>query len=119
VLRDQVRLIYKIESRKLWQAAQEKGIYRGSPLDLRDGFIHFSTGEQARETAARHFSGRDDLLIASIQTAKLGSRLKWELSRGGDLFPHFYGELEMAAVVNTCDLPLDTDGNHIFAAEIT
>ncbi|MCF6322026.1 MAG: DUF952 domain-containing protein [Rhizobiaceae bacterium] len=118
VSQGKIRFVYKIEDKDLWAQALEKGIYDGAPIDLSDGFIHFSTAGQARETAAKHFAGRDNLIIAAIKTAKLGSQLKWEVSRGGALFPHYYGELDMNVVHKTHDLPLDDNGNHVFSAEI-
>ncbi len=89
-------------------------MFRGSPVDLSDGFIHFSTAAQAVETAAKHFAGQRDLILASVDAATLGDRLKWEPSRGGALFPHLYGELELAAVTRIDPLPLGADGRHEF-----
>ena len=111
-------LIYKIEDKDIWSEALKSGRYEGAPIDLSDGFIHFSTAEQARETAARHFSGRDNLIIAAFDAATLEPLLKWETSRGEALFPHYYGNLDMKTVVQTYDLPLDTNGLHIFDENI-
>ena len=83
-------------------------------LDLRDGFIHFSTAAQVRETAARHFAGAADLLLVAVSTEALGPALTWEPSRGGDLFPHLYGELPFEAVRWVTPLPLDAAGQHVF-----
>ena len=113
-----MQLIYKIEDKTVWNKALSEGIYHGAPIDLSDGFIHFSTAEQARETAARHFAGRDNLIIAAVDANLLEPQLKWEVSRGGAHFPHYYGVLDMKAVIKTCDLPLDTNGNHIFDENI-
>jgi uncharacterized protein (DUF952 family) len=113
-----MQIIYKIEDKSKWSDALANGVYIGAPIDLADGFIHFSTAEQVRETAARHFGGREGLIIAAIDAEQLGSRLKWEVSRGGALFPHFYGQLDMKAVTMTYDLPLNENGEHVFAEEI-
>src|SRR6202161_3377251 len=91
-------LIYKICERALWQEAERDGIFRGAPVDRADGFIHFSTAAQAGETAAKHFAGQIDLMLVAVDAGALGPALKWERSRGGDLFPHLYGELPLTAV---------------------
>lgn len=90
------------------------GVFRGSAVDLADGYIHFSTAEQAVETAAKHFAGQKDLLLVQVDSGRLGGHLKWEPSRGGALFPHLYGELGLAAVTKVELLSLDGDGVHIF-----
>jgi uncharacterized protein (DUF952 family) len=110
-------LIYKIVPANLWREAAAKGAFAGSPVDLADGFIHFSTAEQARETAAKHFAGQDDLWLAAIDPAKLGDVLRHEASRGGALFPHLYAPLPMSAVAWVKPLPLGPDG-HIFPEDI-
>ena len=107
-------IVYKILPASLWQAAEREGVFRGSEVDLRDGFIHFSSAEQAPETAAKHFAGERDLMLLHIDAARLGSRMKWEPSRGGALFPHLYGELKLAAVIRVDPLPLAADGRHRF-----
>jgi uncharacterized protein (DUF952 family) len=106
--------VYKICTALEWREAERVGVYRGSEADQRDGFIHFSTGEQAAETAARHFAGQRDLVLVTVDAAALGDRLKWEPSRGGALFPHLYGELPIKAVRRFDPLPLDADGRHKF-----
>jgi uncharacterized protein (DUF952 family) len=93
-------------------------VYRGSAVDRRDGFIHFSTAAQAAETAARHFAGQHDLLLIAVDADALGARLKWEPSRGGALFPHLYGELPLSAVRRVDPLPLGADGRHQFPREM-
>lgn len=102
--------IYKILSRADWTAAQAAGRYDGSDLDRRDGFIHFSTAAQAQETARRHFAGQTDLVVLEIETDDLGDTLRWEPSRGGDLFPHLYAPLDAARVLYVSDAPLDESG---------
>jgi uncharacterized protein (DUF952 family) len=105
--------IYKICERSLWDTAVRAGVFAGAPVDLRDGFIHFSTPGQVAETAARHFAGMTDLVLVAIDAERLGSELKWEVSRGGALFPHLYAELPLAAVQWTKPLPLGAGGRHI------
>jgi uncharacterized protein (DUF952 family) len=106
--------IYKISPRAAWQQAEAAGLFTGAPVDLADGFIHFSTGAQVRETAAKHFAGQSDLVLVAVDAAALGAGLKWEPSRGGALFPHLYGDLPMSAVRWTKPLTLGTDGAHLF-----
>ena len=106
--------IYKICSAELWQEAEQAGLFRGAPLDARDGFIHFSTAPQVAETAARHFAGATGQVLVAVDVATLGERLKWETSRGGDLFPHLYGALSLEAVLWAVPLPLGPDGRHVF-----
>ncbi|TIO06069.1 MAG: DUF952 domain-containing protein [Mesorhizobium sp.] len=110
------QIIYKIVPEALWREAERNGRFTGAPVDVADGFIHFSTAGQARETAAKHFAGQTGLLLAAIDGAKLGDALKYEVSRGGALFPHLYGPLDLEAVVWVHPLPLGTDGLHQFPA---
>lgn len=107
-------IIYKIVSADLWQAAEKTGRFAGAGIDLTDGYIHFSTGLQARRTAELHFHGQPNLLLVAIDGESLGAALKYEPSRGGDLFPHLYGALPLHAVLWAKPLPLDAHGNHIF-----
>jgi uncharacterized protein (DUF952 family) len=93
-----VATIYKICEQAAWRAAEEAGFYRGSALDMRDGFIHFSIAAQVAETAAKHFAKQTNLMLVAVDGDTLGAALKWEPSRGGDLFPHLYGALPVAAV---------------------
>lgn len=109
-----VTTLYKICPASLWRDAQRDGVFRGAPVDLADGFIHFSTADQVAETAARHFVGQGDLLLVQVDGDRLGDALKWEPSRGGALFPHLYGPLDLAAVISTGPLPLGADGRHVF-----
>ena len=106
--------LYKICPASLWREATRAGRFRGSEVDLRDGFIHLSTAEQAAETAAKHFAGQSDLLLLRVEAASLGDKLKWEPSRGGALFPHLYGDLGLTAVTRVDPLPLGADGLHKF-----
>ncbi len=108
--------IYKISPRPLWEHAEREGVFTGAPVDVADGFIHFSTAEQAPETAARHFAGQGDLVLAAIDATELGDALVYEPSRGGALFPHLYGPLALDAVKWVKPLPLGPDGRHLFPA---
>jgi uncharacterized protein (DUF952 family) len=111
---DMTRLVYKLADRVAWQAADAAGSFAGSAVDVRDGFIHFSTAAQVRETAARHFAGQADLLLIAVDADALGDALRWEPSRGGDLFPHLYGPLPLRAVRSVAPLPVDAAGRHLF-----
>jgi uncharacterized protein (DUF952 family) len=108
------KTIYKIVPASLWQKAKAAGIFEGAAIDLSDGFIHFSTAAQARETAARHFAGQADLLLVAVDGDALGDTLVYEPSRGGDLFPHLYATLPLSAVLWEKPLPLGPDGAHQF-----
>ncbi|KQY23964.1 DUF952 domain-containing protein [Rhizobium sp. Root482] len=107
-------IIYKIVPASLWQDAQNSGEFKGAAVDLSDGFIHFSTAEQAGETAARHFAGQEGLLLVAVDGEALDERLVYEPSRGGALFPHLYGPLPLEAVLWQKPLPLGADGLHRF-----
>lgn len=102
--------IYKILHRYEWLAARQAGELTGSEIDRRDGFIHFSTAQQAQETARLHFSGQRDLVVLQVDADALGSRLRWEPSRGGALFPHLYGTLATAHVVAVHEARLNQQG---------
>jgi uncharacterized protein (DUF952 family) len=102
--------IYKILPRSDWEAAWNAGVYAGSALDKADGFIHFSAAAQAQETASRHFRGQAGLVLLEIEADDLGDALKWEPSRGGELFPHLYGSLPAGLVRGVAEAPLDPDG---------
>ena len=108
------KTIYKIVPASLWQKAKATGIFEGAAIDLSDGFIHFSTAAQAKETAARHFAGQTDLLLVAVDGEALGERLVYEPSRGGDLFPHLYAALPLSAVLWEKPLPLGPDGAYQF-----
>jgi uncharacterized protein (DUF952 family) len=102
--------IYKILPRPQWSAAHEAGRFAGSGIDLADGYIHFSTAAQAGETARRHFAGQADLVVLEVEADDLGEALRWEPSRGGDLFPHLYGPLAAGLVRYVTEAPLGADG---------
>ena len=106
--------IYKILPQADWAAFEASGAYEGSADDKRDGFIHFSSGQQVEATLAKHFAGQDELMLLVVDAAALGDALKWETSRGGELFPHHYGPLPLIAVNEAQPLPLGPDGRHRF-----
>ena len=106
-------LILKILRRPEWDAFRAQGLTAGAPVDLADGFIHFSTPAQVAETAARHFAQESDLVLVAVDPDALGPALKWEPSRGGQLFPHLYRPLRLDEVVRDKSLPLGATG-HIF-----
>jgi uncharacterized protein (DUF952 family) len=107
-------VILKILRAEEWAKARADGVFHGAPVDLADGYIHFSTPEQARETAAKHFKGERGLVLAAVDPAALGAALRWEPSRGGALFPHLYAALPLGSILWTKPLPLGQDGVHVF-----
>ncbi|MBN9584405.1 MAG: glutathione S-transferase [Afipia sp. 62-7] len=104
--------IYKVCSASAWREAERQGVFLGSADDRRDGFIHFSTASQVAGTVAKHFAGQTGLFLIAIDADALGDGLKWEPSRGGELFPHLYGELDIGAVIKILDLRARSDGSH-------
>ena len=111
-------LIYKILTSDQWSDLQDRKETSGAPVDISDGFVHFSTAEQAAETAAKHFSGHTDLWLLAFDSDALDDLLKWEPSRGGQLFPHLYGPMRLADVIWSRPLPLGADG-HEFPDDLT
>jgi len=110
-------LIYKIFRSPEWDALHASGETRGAPVDLADGFVHFSTAEQAPGTAAKHFAGEDGLMLLAIDADRLGEALKWEVSRGGALFPHLYRALRLEDVAWARPLALE-NGAHRFPEDL-
>ena len=110
-------LIYKILTSEQWADLQARGETPGAPVDVADGFVHFSSATQVRETAAKHFAGQDGLILLALEAQALGTALKWEPSRGGALFPHLYGPLRLVDVVWSRALPLGPAG-HVFHADV-
>ncbi|MBW4710380.1 DUF952 domain-containing protein [Roseobacter sp. YSTF-M11] len=108
-------MIYKIFRADEWAHLRANGETAGAPIDIADGYVHFSTATQAAETAAKHFAGEDGLMLLAIDTDRLSDDLKWEVSRGDQLFPHLYRPLKMADVVWAQPLPLH-GGAHQFPA---
>jgi uncharacterized protein (DUF952 family) len=108
------KTIYKICDAAAWRAAERVGEFAGAPVDVTDGYIHFSTVEQIEETAAKHFAGQHDLVLVAVDADALGAALKWEPSRGDAIFPHLYGKLPLSTVRWTKPLPLGAEGRHVF-----
>lgn len=111
--------IYKIFRADEFAAFDATGETAGAPVDLADGYIHFSTAEQVRETAAKHFAGEEDLVLLALEADTLGAALTWEPSRGGALFPHLYRTLARNDVLWVQPLPLGEDGLHQFPGDLT
>ena len=101
---------YKLVDESEWATARMAGAYAGSAVDLADGYIHMSTAAQVAETARRHYAGRDDLVLVTVDPGPLGETLRWEASRGGDLFPHLYGPLPTSLALKERRLSVDADG---------
>ena len=107
-------VIYHLARQPAWQAAEESGVYHGSREDRADGFLHFSTATQIATSAAKHRKGETDLILLAVDSDTLGDALRWEPSRGGELFPHLYAPLSLAAVRWVKQLPRAADGSHNF-----
>lgn len=110
--------IYKIFLGAEWAEFDAAGQTRGAPIDLADGYIHFSTAAQAAETASKYFAGIDGLMLIAFEADQMGDALKWEPSRGGDLFPHLYRPLMRAEVLWAKPLPFE-NGSHAFPTDMT
>ena len=111
-------LIYKIFRPSEWTSLKIQGETLGAPIDVQDGYVHFSTADQVKETAAKHFAGEADLILLGLDTDTLGDALKWEVSRGGALFPHLYRVLKIEDVLWDTSLPL-LDDVHQFPEDLT
>jgi uncharacterized protein (DUF952 family) len=112
------QIIYKIFRLTEWENAMARGVFEGSADDIRDGFIHFSGAEQVRTTCDTHFQEKSNLILAGVDPATLGDALKWEVSRGGAQFPHFYGVLRLSDVKSVAEISRDDAGRLIFPPEI-
>lgn len=110
-------LIYKIFRADEWAALQADGETQGAPIDVTDGYVHFSTATQAAETAAKHFAGAEGLVLLACDAEAMAADLKWEVSRGGAEFPHLYRNLRLTDVIWSKPLPL-VDGVHQFPEEM-
>lgn len=110
-------IILKILRDPEWQAFRHDGVTRGAPIDLEDGFIHFSTIEQVAETAAVHFAGEANLILLSVDAEDMGDALKWEVSRGGARFPHLFRELRLDDLERVEPLPM-INGQHQFPEDM-
>ena len=111
-------LIYKIFRKGEWAVLTNSGVTKGAPIDLADGFVHFSTAAQVAETAAKHFAQEDDLMLLALEADLLGPDLKWEPSRGGALFPHLYRGLYLDDIVWSKPLP-KVNGTHQFPEDMS
>ena len=111
-------LIFHMCTEEEWRAAEETGWYSGSSQDVADGFLHFSTSAQIRESAAKHRAGQLDIVLLSVNPSPLGDALRWEPAREGQLFPHLYGNLDLDALMRCDPLPLGPDGKHIFPKHV-
>ena len=105
------KIAYKVLLPEQLAVLERNGVFAGAPVDLADGYIHMSTAAQLAETIARHFAGRTDLAIVAVDLEALGDELRWEPSRGGDLFPHLYAPLALEAVIAYGPLEFDEDGS--------
>jgi uncharacterized protein (DUF952 family) len=110
--------IYKILDKSDWALFRKTGHFDGSAVDRKDGYIHLSTAAQVRGTAAKHFAGRTDLTLLEIEANRLGEDLRWESSRDGMLFPHFYGVLYQDMVLLSRPLPWDGT-THVFPPDLS
>lgn len=110
-------MIYKLLRSDEWAALQAQGETAGAPIDVADGYVHFSTAEQVRETAAKHFAGTDGLMLLAFDDTTLPGDLRWEPSRGGALFPHLYGPLRLADMVWSEPLAC-ADTGHVFPEDL-
>jgi uncharacterized protein (DUF952 family) len=104
------RIVYKIMSAAELKQMQRDGVFRGSPADIADGYIHLSCGSQLAATLDKHYSGADGLMLAAVDLSRLGDAVRWEPARGGQLFPHIYGPLPVEAVVSAATLERTADG---------
>lgn len=111
-------LIFKIVHRAEWAAAEKARRYDGSADDARDGFLHFSTAKQLMGTLEKHYAGADDLILVAVEDDTLGPALKWETSRGGDLFPHLYAPLSLGHVRWTADIKRGANGEFLLPLDI-
>ena len=107
---------YKVLTAEQYDQLKADGVFRGAPVDLADGSIHLSTRQQAAETVAKHFAGQDRLVMLMVDLAPFGDAIRWEVSRGGALFPHLYADLPISAVAGKVVLRIGDDGMHQFPA---
>lgn len=107
-------MLFKVLAQSAWEAAEGLGRFEGVGIDVSDGFIHLSAADQVVQTVRVHFAGQSGLVLVAVDPSVLGQTLRWEASRGGDLFPHVYGVIPMDAVIETWPLPIGQDGGHVF-----
>ncbi len=106
------RYVYKVCSSLDWNEATRAGAFLGSADDLRDGYIHLSTADQLAGTLQKHFRGRANQVLVTFEASALGPNLRWEASRGGELFPHLYDSLTPTLALAVTALQLGADGVH-------
>lgn len=111
-------LVYKIMEAAAWKKFQTAEVFGGAPVDVADGFIHLSAVHQVQGTLDKHFAGQTGLVLVGLNPAKLGGDLKWEVSRGGDLFPHLYDIMRLQTVAGCAALTEDAEGRHNAAAAL-
>src|ERR1700704_3775603 len=111
-------IVYKVVRTAEWDSAREAGVFKGSPDDQRDGFIHLSRASQLRTTLEKHFAGEDGLLLVSLHVDRFGLELKWEPSRGGENFPHLYGPLKLTLAHSVVPIHRDGDGRPILPSNV-
>ncbi len=109
---------YKICTAEDWARAVAVGVYRGAPIDIADGYIHLSTATQVGETLRRHFAGQVALVLVAVDLGLLGHTVRWEPSRGGDLFPHLYQPLPLTAAKQVQDIPDADEARSAFARQL-
>jgi uncharacterized protein (DUF952 family) len=112
-----LRVLYKIIDTAAWHQAEVAGVFKGAAIDLKDGYIHLSAAAQVKETARLHFAGATNLLLVAIDEAVLSKDLKWEASRGGQLFPHVYGHIDPINILWAKPLPWNGEA-HLFPPEV-
>ncbi|MES2498748.1 MAG: DUF952 domain-containing protein [Pseudomonadota bacterium] len=105
------QIAYKVLLADEMARLESDGRFAGAPIDLADGYIHMSTAAQLDETVVKHFAGKSDLFLAAVDLEALGDALRWEPSRGGDLFPHLYGSLTLDTVLAYGPLDREDDGS--------
>ena len=103
--------VYKIASHETYRVFAKTGVFPGMPIDLKDGYVHFSTAEQLAETLRLHFAGQGAVVVFAVRTHDLGMALRWEPSRGGQMFPHLYGDLHIGALGQHATVSVDADGS--------
>jgi uncharacterized protein (DUF952 family) len=104
------RIVYKIMSAAELTQMRSDGVFRGSPADIADGYIHLSCASQLAATLDKHYRGVDGLLLVAVELARLGDTVRWEPARGGQLFPHIHGVLPAGAVVSAGPVERTADG---------
>lgn len=109
--------VYKILRQDEWMAAQATGVFRGSSDDLRDGFIHFSAGPQLLGTAEKYFAGERNLVLLAVDDAAMGETMRWEVSRGGQKFPHLYGDLPLDRALWARPILREANGGFVFPSD--